>query len=300
MLRKYEKNPILKPRKEYSWESKRVFNCAAVYEKGKVHIIYRAQGKDGISRLGYASSSDGFSIEERWDGPIFSPLNSFEASGCEDPRITKIGESYYMAYTAFSGFGKRRWSIKGILAQVAVTSISVKDFLNHQWNWRQRIYPFLRVDSKDAVLFPKKFQGKYVLYHRIPPHIWLASSDNIEDWSASNHRIVMSPSENWEKVKIGASVPPIETEKGWLLLYHGLDEKFIYRMGVALVDKENPAKISKFKNPILEPTEKYEGKIIFPCGAVAKNGKLLVYYGANDRVIGVAEAELSELLSLFD
>jgi len=186
------------------------------------------------------------------------------------------------------------------LAQVAITSISVEDFLDHQWNWKRRIYPFPQVDSKNCVLFPKKFQGKYVIYHRIPPNIWLASSDNIEDWSASYHRIVMTPSEAWEKVKIGSASPPIETEKGWLLLYHGVDEKFAYRLGLALVDKEDPTRISKLKRPILEPAERYEGKIVFSCGAVVINGKLLVYYGADDRVIAVAEAELSELLSFFN
>jgi len=299
LLKKYGKKPILEPRKDHLWESERVFNCAAVYENGKVHIIYRAQGEDGISRLGYASSSDGFSIEERWDTPIFTPLGSLEAFGCEDPRMTKNGDSYYMSYTAY---GKREWSrgTKQRLAQVAITSISVEDFLDHQWNWKRRIYPFPQVDSKNCVLFPKKFQGKYVIYHRIPPNIWLASSDNIEDWSASYHRIVMTPSEAWEKVKIGSASPPIETEKGWLLLYHGVDEKFAYRLGLALVDKEDPTRISKLKRPILEPAERYEGKIVFSCGAVVINGKLLVYYGADDRVIAVAEAELSELLSFFN
>jgi predicted GH43/DUF377 family glycosyl hydrolase len=264
-----------------------------------VHIIYRAQGEDGISRLGYASSSDGFHIEERWDVPIFSPIGSAEALGCEDPRIIRIGDFYYMSYTAY---GKRSWgkTVKERLAQVAITSISVKDFLEQRWNWRKRIYPFPEVDSKNCVLFPEKFQGKYVMYHRIPPHIWMAYSDTLEDWSASYHRIVMTPSQEWEKVKIGAAAPPVETEKGWLFIYHGVDEKFTYRLGLALVDRKDPAKISKLQKPILEPTEEYEGRIIFSCGMVVLDGKLLVYYGANDSVIGVAEAELSKLLELFE
>lgn len=297
-MKKYEKNPILEPVKDNPWEAERVFNCAAVYERGKVHIIYRAQGEDGISRLGYASSPDGFHIAERWNTPIFSPLKLCEVQGCEDPRLTKIEDSYFMTYTAY---GKRSWSksLKQRLAQVAITSISVEHFLNQQWHWRGRIYPFPEIDSKNCVLFPKKFQGKYVLYHRIPPYIWLASSDKIEDWSASYHRIVMTPTENWEKAKIGSASPPIETEEGWLLVYHGVDEKFTYRLGLALVDKEDPTKISKLKEPILEPTEKYEGRIVFSCGAVVMDTKLLIYYGADDRVICVAEGELPELLSLF-
>ena len=298
-FKKYEKNPVLEPIKGHPWESERVFNCAAIYEKGKIHIVYRAQGEDGISRLGYASSSDGFNIEERWENPIFSPINFEEVRGCEDPRLTKIEDFYFMTYTAY---GKRRWSksLKQRLAQVAITSISVDNFLNQRWNWGERIYPFRDIDSKNCVLFPKKFQGKYVLYHRIPPYIWLASSERIDDWSACEHRIIMAPTETWEKVKIGSASPPIETEKGWLLLYHGVDEKFSYRLGLALVDKEDPAKITKLKEPILEPLEKYEGRIVFSCGAVVIDSKLLVYYGANDRVIGVAEAALNQLLSQFN
>lgn len=298
LLKKYEKNPILRPVKENPWESERVFNCATVYEKGKVHIIYRAQGEDGISRLGYALSSDGFHIEERSELPIFSPINLSEVSGCEDPRITRIEDSYYMTYTAY---GKRGWSkrMKQRLAQVAITSIPVNDFFDRRWDWGKRVFPFPGVDSKNSVLFPRKFQGKFVMYHRIPPHIWVAYSDTLEDWSTSYHKIVMSPSEEWEKVKIGSGAPPIETEKGWLFIYHGVDERFTYRLGLALVDKKDPTKISKLEKPILEPTEEYEGKIVFSCGAVVLGEKILVYYGANDRVICVAEAELSELLSLF-
>jgi len=297
VLRKCEKNPILEPIEGHPWESERVFNCAAVYEKGKVHIVYRAQGEDGISRLGYASSSDGFHIDDRLDTPIFSPTGAlFESSGCEDPRITRIGDSYYMCYTAY---GNRRWSksAKSRLAQVAITSISLRDFLDRRWNWGKRIYPFPEVDSKNCVLFPQKFQGKYVLYHRIPPHIWIAYSDTLADWSASHHKIVMSPVEEWEKVKIGSGPPPIEVGEGWLLIYHGVDEKFTYRLGLAFIDKEDPTKVSKLRTPILEPTEEYEEKIVFSCGAVVLDGKLVVYYGAADRVICAAVAELSELLS---
>ena len=163
MLKRYDKNPILKPVKGHPWESKRVFNCAAVYEEGKVHLIYRAQGEDEVSRLGYASSSDGYHIEERLDSPIFSPMHHFEESGCEDPRLTRIRDNYYMCYTAY---GKtRRWyrTDKARLAQVGITSISVDDFLNRRWIWGKRMYPLPLVDSKNCILFPRKFKGKYTI-----------------------------------------------------------------------------------------------------------------------------------------
>ena len=105
--REIRRNPILEPIRNHPWESSRVFNCAAVYEKGKVHIVYRAQGEDNISRLGYAVSSDGYHIDYRYDTPIFSPVHHFETYGCEDPRITKIDDRFYMCYTAFGRV--QRW-----------------------------------------------------------------------------------------------------------------------------------------------------------------------------------------------
>ncbi|MFH1327884.1 MAG: glycosidase [Candidatus Bathyarchaeota archaeon] len=301
MFKRYEKNPVLKPLKDHAWESKRVFNCAAVYEKGKVHIVYRAQGEDGISRLGYASSFDGYRIDERLDLPIFSPATHFETFGCEDPRVTKIENDYYMCYTAYSKF--RRWSrvnSKMRLAQAGLTSISVNNFFGQEWSWKKRVYPFPLTDSKNMVLFPRKFNGKYVVYHRIPPHIWIAYSDNLEDWSQSHHKIVMQPRETWENVKIGAGAPPIKTEKGWLFVYHGIDEHFTYRLGLALIDPDDPETVRRSRKPIFEPKEKYEQNIVFSCGAVVMDGKLFIYYGAADRVIGVATADVSELLSLFE
>lgn len=91
MLEKFKGNPILEPLPAHSWGSKCVFNCASFYDEGKVHIVYRAIGEDDISRLGYASSIDGFKIDERLPQAIFSPDNEFESRGCEDPRITRIG-----------------------------------------------------------------------------------------------------------------------------------------------------------------------------------------------------------------
>lgn len=300
MLQRYERNPILKPRREQNWESERVFNCAAVYERHKVHILYRAQGADGISRLGYASSSDGYDIDERLDAPIFSPLNPYEEFGCEDPRITRFGDSYVVCYTAY---GKAcRWCMadKTRLAQVGMTAIPVNDFLDHKWNWQRRVYPFPQVDSKNCVLFPEKLEGEYVLYHRIPPHIWVAYSNDLDDWSKSYTKIVMSPMSDWERTKVGACAPPIKTEKGWLLIYHGVDGAFVYRLGAALVDLNDPERLSRWQKPILEPTESYEKGIVFSCGAVKFDGKIFVYYGGDDRVIGVATCEESQLLSLFE
>lgn len=301
VLRRYEGNPILSPIPDHPWESRRVFNCAAIYEEGRVHILYRAQGEDEVSRIGYASSSDGVTIDERLPEPILQPSGSkYEELGCEDPRATRIGDRLYLTYTAYGRRVMWRRRSKERLAQVALTSIDLKDFLNREWRWSRRIYPFPGVDDKNSVLFPVKMKGMYAMYHRIPPYIWVAYSDSLEDWSRSVHRIVMRPSEPWERVKVGAGAPPIRVEGGWLLIYHGVDESFTYRLGAALVSDDDPERIVKLRVPILEPRRPYEERVVFTCGAVVLDGELIVYYGMDDLRIGVAKAHLSDILHLFD
>lgn len=146
MLEKFEGNPILKPIPEHPWESKCVFNCASFYDEGKVHIIYRAIGEDDISRLGYASSPDGFNISVRLAEPIFSPEGEFESRGCEDPRITRVGREYYMFYTAYDGH----------TAQIGQVVIKVDDFLAKRWKWGKRIYPFPGLITKMWCFSPKR------------------------------------------------------------------------------------------------------------------------------------------------
>ncbi len=291
MLEKFAGNPILKPIPGNSWESKCVFNCASFYDEGKVHIVYRATGEDNISRLGYASSRDGFTIDERLPEPIFSPEGKFESHGCEDPRITRINSEYCMFYTAYDGH----------VAQIGQTTIKVDNFLAKKWQWGKRIYPFPRVNNKDVVLFPEKIKGKWILYHRISPHIWVAYSDDLIHWENSNI-VIMPRGNNWEKGKVGAGAPPIKTPRGWLFIYHAKDEANIYRLGLVLVSLDDPEKIIyRSKEPILVPDEEYERKgdvpnVVFTCGAFVKDERLFIHYGGADTVVCVATGKLNELL----
>ncbi len=301
MLKRFEDNPILEPILEHPWEARMVFNTAAIYLGGKVHLVYRTRGLDGgISRCGYASSRDGFHIDERLDYPIFSPDpdNDFECLGVEDPRLTKIDDRIYMLYTAYGlvpGISRRVQSI-----QLGMTSIDVDDFLSHRWNWAKRIYPLSRVDNKDAFLFPEKIGGKYVMYHRISPYIWVTYSDDLREWR--RHEIVMKGEFEWEYYKVGAGGPPHKTEKGWLLVYHAVDRNFNYQLGMAMADLNNPGKIIwRHKEPVLFPEEDYEKygevpNVTFTCGSVVIDGTLFVYYGGADTVIGVATAEIDDIL----
>ena len=118
-MRRFEGNPILQPIATNPWVSRRVFNAAAVGVGKQVHILYRAMGNDGISRFGYAASSDGYVIDERLPVPVFEPDNRIEGYGCEDPRLTLIDNRMIMAYTALTEFDHEQ------LYQISLTSISI-------------------------------------------------------------------------------------------------------------------------------------------------------------------------------
>jgi predicted GH43/DUF377 family glycosyl hydrolase len=295
-LKRYEKNPILKPNPENPWESIIVFNTAAILLDNKIHLLYRARGcTGGVSRIGYASTKDGFNIDERIDKPIYtvSPDSDIDCLGVEDPRIVQIDDMLYMTYSAYGFvpgmYRNQKW------VQLAITSISVKDFLNKKWNWSKPLYPFLNTDNKDAALFPEKINGKYVLMHRIPQQIWLGYSRDMHNFQ--DNSIIMQPQGyGWEYFKIGGGGTPIKTEKGWIIIYHAVDNKMVYRLGLAVLDLKDPRKvIYRHPEPILEPEEEFEkvgdvSNVVFT---------LFVYYGAADTVICVATAELKEILTLF-
>lgn len=313
ILQKLRENPILKPISEHFWESKATFNPAAIYEAGKVHLVYRAIGDSDMSVLGYAASRDGFHIDERSTKPIYTPIQPFEYTGqkppsfyspyisggggwggCEDPRLTKIGKKIYMTYVAYDGTGPPR---------VALTSINNDDFLAKKWNWEKSVLisPPGVVD-KNACLLPEKINGKYVIFHRIFPNILI---DYVDDLNFNGHnwiygRYKIRPRDtSWDSRKVGAGAPPIKTKYGWLLIYHavGNQDPSKYKTGVMLLDLQDPTKVLfRSDKPILQPEEPYENEgykhgVAYPCGAVSKDDKLIVYYGGADMVVCAAFAD---------
>ncbi len=294
-MKRFNGNPILKPNLKNSWESQAVFNAASIYGNGQVHILYRAMGDDNISRLGYATSNDGFTITERLDEPIFLPANHAERDGCEDPRLTIIGDQCLMAYTAFRNHDYP------IIFQISLTSIGLNDLLNRQWNWKDRILPFPGVRNKDAVILPGKVDGKYVMYHRIEPSICVAYSEDLKQWHG--FKSIMEPRDKmWDSMKIGAAGTPIELNEGWLFIYHGVDHAKNYSLGAALLDKSNPEKVLyRSDKPILTPCEGYEcvgqvPNVVFSCGNLMLDDQVIVYYGGADSVLCAASCDLNELL----
>ena len=293
-MKRFQGNPILKPILRHAWEARAVYNAAALYVGGRVHILYRAVGNDGVSRLGYASSLDGYRIEERLSSPVFEPANSTEKGGCEDPRLTLQGEQCIMAYTAL----RDRVSNAH---QIALTSIATEDFINKRWDWGERWTPFSGVRNKDATIAPRKVSGRYVMFHRIDPDICIAYSDDLQLWS--DIKAIIGPRMGkWDCLKVGAASPPIEISEGWLFIYHGVNFERVYRLGALLLDKDDPERVLyRSESSILEPTTDYEHfgrvpNVVFSCGAFLMDDQLLIYYGGADTVVCVATYDLSELI----
>lgn len=320
-LQKFRGNPIVEPRENISWESKATFNPAALYKDGRVHILYRAIGDNDVSVLGYASAKDGVHIDERLDAPAYMPREIFEGApraitlpepvshfisggggwgGVEDPRLTEIDGRVYMTYVAFNGWEPPR---------VALTSIPIEDFLEK--NWGKWTRPVLisppGVVDKNAVIFPEKISGKYVIIHRIYPDILIDFVDSLDfdgkTWLKGEFKI-KPRLHSWDSHKIGAGAPPIKTKYGWLLIYQavGKQDQSRYKIGAMLLDLNNPTHVlARSKQPILEPKEQYENwgwkfGVVYPCGAVVIKDRLFVYYGGADKVACVASANLDEFL----
>jgi beta-1,2-mannobiose phosphorylase / 1,2-beta-oligomannan phosphorylase len=298
-------NPIIIPKKENLWEATATFNPASIYLDGKVHILYRTLSDDNTSYIGYASSLDGFNIAERLPEPIYVPREEFEIkkipngnSGCEDPRITQIGDNLYICYTAYDSIGP---------PGVAISSITVSDFLAHKWNWSKPVLITPKgFDDKDTCIFPEKFDDGYFFIHRIGNEI---CGDYLKTLDFKNETInkcirIMGPRMNaWDSLKVGISAPPIKTKYGWLLLYHGVSKSHnTYRVGVVLLDLKDPAIVlARSSDAIFEPVEEYERigivkNVVFPCGMLIKDKLLYIYYGGADKVVGVATMKLDIIL----
>lgn len=305
-LVRFNGNPIIHPIPEHAWEASATFNPGAVQTDGKIHLLYRAMSPDNVSVFGYACTRDGLHIDERLPEPVYVPRMPFESkqgsggSGCEDPRLTLIGETLYVCYTAYDGLHPPR---------IALTSISLKNFLAKKWIWME---PMLvsppEYDDKDAALFPKKIDGMYVMLHRIGLSVWIDFLPDLtfEGNQWLNGTILMNPRGGvHDSQKIGICGPPIETSDGWLLLYHGVSkhEDRHYHVRAALLDLNDPRKVTaRTAHPIFEPEMPYEreglvNNVVFPCGTAILNDILYVYYGGADKVAGVASVTLRHLLN---
>ena len=304
-FKRFSGNPVISPKSENPWESKATFNPAAISIGDTTHILYRTLSEDNTSSIGYASTLDGFTINERLAQPVYVPREDFELkkipggnSGCEDPRLTKIGKKIYICYTAFDTIGPPR---------VAVSSISESDFISRKWNWEK---PFLitpvGLDDKDTCIFSHKFEEGYFVAHRVGNEI---CGDYLKVLGLNGETVnkclrILGPRKNfWDSLKVGITAPPIKTKYGWLLLYHGVSRSHgTYRVGSVLLDLKDPAIVlSRGTDTIFEPEEIYEkigivNNVVFPCGMVVRGDLLYIYYGGADKVTCVATMKLSIII----
>jgi hypothetical protein len=170
----------------------------------------------------------------------------------------------------------------------------------NQVDWK-RHGMMLDEPNKDASLFPETIMGKYVMFHRRPPDIWIAFSTDLKKWE--DHTLVMraKPDSYWEDDKIGISGPPIKTPQGWFLIYHGVSKDKIYRQGAALLELDDPSKvIARQSDPILEPELDWEvngfvPNVVFSCGQAVIGDEIYVYYGGADTAIGVATMHMNDI-----
>lgn len=243
-----------------------------------------------ISHLRLARSRDGvnFEIEET---AAMSAASEYETFGLEDPRITKIDDTYYINYVGVSPAG------------VTTCLAATKDFKSYE---RKGI--IFCPDNKDVVIFPGKINGRYYAIHRPSSGLfkkndmWICESPDLLSWG--NHRFLMSQStEGWDSVRIGAGAVPFKTDMGWLEVYHGADSNNRYSLGAVLLDANEPVKVlARTSRPIFEPQADYEcrgffGNVVFTCGLLYEDKKIKLYYGASDTVTCYAELDLADVLS---
>ena len=324
---------ILRPSKR-AFENKGVFNPACISDGKYIHMFYRAWSKDNRSTIGYCKLDSPLKVVERARTPILFP-ESKKDYNLEDPRIVYLDGTYYLTYIAYDGRNVRiayatskdlkKFEKKGTISPEITYDKAEDIFRACSSKLKERYFLFesyfkdivgkdVLLWNKDAFLFPKKINGKFALIHRILPDIQVAYFDSFKDltlayWKRYFKRLsdfVVLESEYWyESRNVGGGCPPIETDKGWLLIYHAVDDMDkgkIYRAGVALLDKKDPTKvICHPKEPFFVPEEKWEiagnvPNVVFPTGAVVIGEKLYVYYGAADKYVAVASLNLPELL----
>lgn len=325
-LEKYRNNPILTPNNN-KWENLVVCNPGAWYENGKFYLLYRAAGNDKLHKIffGLATSVDGFNFVRASEYPVFAPSFDGPDSGCvEDPRIVKFDSEFYITY-AYRPFPPGQYWLMGhdeVLTpetgdhaplvyknNIANTGLAVSnDLVNYR---RLGRITQSNLDDRDVIIFPEKINGQFVMLHRPKewigekygceyPSIWIKFSDDLLVWNQESCLLIKGE-EDWE-IKIGGSCPPLKTDDGWLTIYHGVDDKGVYRTGVMLLDLNDPTKVvARAKDFIMEPEHDYEingiyNGCVFPTGNVIVQDTLYVYYGAADQYCCVASCNLKEIL----
>jgi predicted GH43/DUF377 family glycosyl hydrolase len=325
--------PILTPRKEVSWEAKSVFNPSVIYESGIFRMLYRTFDekletttprlirpgfyfKNQISYIGYAESKDGINFERR-DTPFISPDTDCDRFACEDPRITKIGDTFYITYTAVDADLQRTEKDMKSKANVRIALATTKDFVTVTKHGI--IGP--KIKSKAAAFFPEPVKnGKIACLMTVDSDS--GNSRVVTKYYDSLDDITKTTDKEWDEFladnkptlktewwlqrgpELGAA--PVKTDRGWLIIFSNESMSASWTIGAALFDLNDPDKlIARTSGSILQPVTDYEREglvpnVTFPEGAVIVGDELFVYYGAADSVIGLATCKLKDLLDYIE
>jgi predicted GH43/DUF377 family glycosyl hydrolase len=298
LVTRYEGNPILTKR-DVPYPVETVHNAGVARHAGRTVMLFRSHLRSGRSVIGVAESDDGFRFRVRAE-PLISPapgepFASYEEFGVEDPRICTIDGSHLITYSAYSRHG-----VRIVLART-------DDFRRVE-----RVALITQADYRNVVIFPERFGGRYVRLDR--PHseispwaIWISYSPDLIHWGDS--RVLIKPlTYHWDEMKVGPGATPIKTPRGWLNIYHGVFNTMdgaIYRLGAALHDLDDPARILGVADEwILQPEDPWEvtgyvHNVVFTCGAVPEDdGTLKIYWGGADTVVCAGTARIDDLVQL--
>ncbi|HXJ90816.1 MAG TPA: glycoside hydrolase family 130 protein [Candidatus Binatia bacterium] len=289
-------SPIISPRGS-GWESAGTFNPAVVKRGDKIVLLYRAQDKQGTSRLGYAESSDGIHFSRK-DEPVLSPSETYEKDGgVEDPRLVGFGDTYYLTYTGYNKTDAQlclatskdliHWERKGVIVPA------------NKGNWNVKW-------TKSGAIVPEKINGKYWMYFLGTSadgrdQAGLASSDDLLHWTEASQRPVLPVRAGQFDSRVAEPGPaPIVTSDGIVLVYNGADDKFVYRTGIAIFDRKDPAKLLwRSETPVFSPEKEWEKvgqvpNVVFVEGMITEGNRYLFYYGGADKYVGVAGGEVTK------
>lgn len=337
---KIKREGIILEKTENGFENESVLNPAVILEGDSVHLFYRAVRKGNFSSIGHCLLKGPKKIIKRSDKPILIPEEDYESQGIEDPRITKISDTYYLTYSVydrvnvFGAYATSKDLISFEKQKIITPKISYREYkhlveccqnLNTKYFFHynmfkdhglgNELYEKLYLWDKNVMLFPKKLDGKFALLHRIYPGIQLVLFEYFEELTSAfwkdylmnlESHIVMDPKLYYETSHIGGGCPPIETEEGWLLIYHAVEnttDGFVYHASAALLDLKDPRKeIARLENPLISPEEVWEKSgevqnVIFPTGAIVIDGRLNIYYGASDSRIALASIDFNDLIT---
>ena len=315
------------------FENKAVCNPACIQTKDITHMFYRAVNSYNISTIGYCQLKNNH-VVERFTKPVLFPEFDYEKNGVEDPRITFLDGIYYLLYTAFDGKNARiayatssdlSNFVKQGLISPSITYTAASEIMYRKRLKEEYFISQLHLEAevkglnflweKDALLFPKKINNQFALMHRIRPDMQIIYFQKFKDLTADYWRaylsnlkeyIVLGPKFSFENPYIGGGCPPIETEDGWLIIYHAVETTplgKIYHACAALLDLKNPLKVvGRLAEPLFSPKTVWEkigvvNNVVFPTGAVVIDGRLHIYYGAADKLIAAKSVNLTDLLT---